>query len=236
MNTIDPRDLAVEYLLATRRGADEALALERQLAQLDRSELPRALDDDAPRLSFWLDVYNGAVQRHEVRTDGSSWDRLQHFRHPAVVVAGRQLSLDAIEHGILRRSRWRLSLGYVSNPVPGHFERTHRVDHVDPRIHFALNCGVASCPPIAAYQTGLIDEQLDRATRGYLATEIDRDGSAIVLSALLLWYIGDFGGPPGLRRFLADHDVEGWNRPIRFKSYDWTPAPDQWVGDDDHSS
>jgi len=212
MSTTDPRDLAVEYLLATRHGADDAGTFERRLAQLDQAELRRALGDDASRLAFWIDIYNGAVLRHEVRTDGSSWDRLQHFRRPAVVVAGQQLSLDA------------------------NFERMHRVDQVDPRIHFALNCGVASCPPIAAYRTALIDEQLDRATRGYLATEIDRDGSAIVLSALLLWYIGDFGGPPGLRRFLAAHEVEDWNRPIRFKSYDWTPAPDHWVGDEDQSS
>ena len=45
---------------------------------------------------------------------------------PAVVGAGRSLSLDTIEHGLLRRSRPKLGLGYLPNPLAGRFERSHR--------------------------------------------------------------------------------------------------------------
>jgi hypothetical protein len=231
--TRETLDLAREYLLSTRRRDAESPALERRLAVLDPLQLRREVADDAARLAFWIDIYNGAVQRHPVRADGPPWERLRYFRRPAVEVAGRTLSLDAIEHGLLRRSRWLLGLGYLPNPLPGRFERSHRVERVDPRIHFALNCGVASCPPIAAYSAELIDEQLDRATRGYLQAEIDRDGRALVVPALLLWYAGDFGGARGIRAFLREHGVQGWHRPIRFKRYDWTPAPDRWAAHPD---
>jgi hypothetical protein len=228
---VDPGELAADYLLAARRGQADALALERRLAELRQTELGGGLNDDASRLAFWIDVYNGAVVRQQVPELRSWWARLQHFRQPAVVVAGRSLSLDAIEHGILRRSRWKLGLGFVANPAPGAFEREHRLEALDPRIHFALNCGAASCPPIAAYRAGEIEAQLERTTRAYLQAETDREDEGIAIPMLLLWYIGDFGGPPGIRRLLRHHQIDGWNGPIRFKPYDWTPAPDQWASE-----
>ncbi len=230
-----PGDLAVQYLLAARRDGDDAQAWASRLADLDEADLHRALASDAARLAFWIDVYNGAVVRGAVDTSGPALARAGRFRRAAVTVAGRALSLDAIEHGILRRSRWKLGLGYLANPVPGRFERRHRVGLVDPRIHFALNCGAASCPPIAAYRTEHIHEQLDRATRGYLAAEVERDGPALLVPSLLLWYAGDFGGARGMRRFLRHHEVEGWNRPLRFKRYDWTPTPGNWAAGDGQS-
>ena len=38
------------------------------------------------------------------------------------------------------------------------------VDVIDFRIHFALNCGAKSCPPIAFYSYDKINDQLDLAT------------------------------------------------------------------------
>lgn len=233
MNSADPRELALEYLLASRSDPAAAEGLERRLAALTASDLRRALDGDASRLAFWIDVYNGAVLRRDEPDFRRPTERLLAFRRPAVSVAGQSLSLDAIEHGILRRSRWKLGFGYLGNPLPSRFERAHRVRHVDPRIHFALNCGVTSCPPIAAYRAGLIDEQLDLATRSYLATEVKPRGDGIEVPVLLLWYAGDFGGAPGMRRFLRHYDVNGWNRPISFGAYDWTPAVGRWSAGED---
>ena len=47
----------------------------------------------------------------------------------------------------------------------------------DPRIHFALNCGAVSCPPIAVYEGESLDEQLDIATEGFLEgnTIVDKE-------------------------------------------------------------
>lgn len=66
----------------------------------------------------------------------------------------------------------------------------------DPRIHFALNCGAVSCPPIAVYQADSIDEDLNMATEGFLEgnTFINTDESCISTSMIFEWYKEDFGG------------------------------------------
>ncbi len=227
----DANDLAVEYLLATRLGGPGVVELERRLAQLDEQDLRRSLDDDAARVAFWLDIYNAAVVRAGAVDLLKRHVRWRHFARRSLVIAGQRLSLDDIEHGVLRRSRWKLGLGYLGNPRPGRFERAHRVARVDPRIHFALNCGAASCPPIAAYERARWDEQLELATKSYLRTETRHDGDVLRVPSLLLWYIGDFGGPPGIRRMLRETGIEGWSGPLRFSAWDWRPAPDKWMGD-----
>lgn len=224
-----PLELAYGYLLATRVGDAAAAAAEQELAAIEPAALRRALADEAARLAFWIDVYNGAVERHPVRAGASTLDRWRYFSRPVVNVAGQDLSLDVIEHGLLRRSRWKLGLGYVGNPLPGHFEREHRVERLDPRIHFALNCGVASCPPIAVYTADHLEEQLDVATRGYLRGESELRAETLFVPQLMLWYLGDFGGLRGVRRLLRRYEVEGADGRIRFKRYDWTPAPGRWT-------
>jgi hypothetical protein len=229
MSTTDPLELAHDYLLATRMDDAAAATAERELAAIEPAALRRALAAEAGRLAFWIDVYNGAVERHPVRAGASMVDRWRYFSGPLVNVAGQDLSLDVIEHGLLRRSRWKLSLGYLGNPLPGRFQREHRVTRLDPRIHFALNCGVASCPPIAAYAVDRIEEQLELATRGYLHGESERRGDTLLAPALLLLYLGDFGGLRGVRRLLRRYEIEGADGRIRFKRYDWTPAPGKWA-------
>jgi hypothetical protein len=230
MTTADANQLAVRYLLAARTGKDDlARGHERDLAALDPVALASALREDAFRKAFWIDLYNAAVQRQTSYDFTSRRARGAFFRRPVATVAGKALSLDAIEHGILRRSRWKLGLGYAGNPRPSTFERTHRVERIDPRIHFALNCEAASCPPIAAYHAERVDRELEVATRAYLAREVHtRDGTTTV-PTVMLWFIGDFGGPAGLRRFLRIHDVSGWGGRLRFSGWDWTPRPGAWV-------
>lgn len=230
---LDPGSLAIELLVAVR--ADDVATVERvsaALAGISDAELQEGLTDDAAKLAFWIDVYNAAVQQQsldEVRT----WQGRQRlFRRPVVTVAGRSLSLDAIEHGILRRSRWKLGLGYGTNPRPGRFEHVHRVANVDARLHFALNCGATSCPPIAAYQGTRIDAQLDLATRGSLAASVTREDRTLRLPTVMLWFIGDFGGLRGIRRFLTRHEIENEGHRLRFQRYDWSPAPNNWAPED----
>ena len=230
--TTDPSALAIDYLLATRTAATATAAeLEQELATIDPVHLRDALTSDGARTAFWVDVYNAVILRQPVY-DFSSWrTRSRFFSRPAVTIAGRTLSLDTIEHGILRRSRLKLGLGYAANPAPSSFEREQRVRHVDPRIHFALNCAAASCPPIAAYRAEHIEAQLDLATRGYLQQTALPRADHLEIPVVFLWFIGDFGGPPGVRRFLRRHGVEGWGRPLRFGEWDWTPRPGRWAAD-----
>ena len=80
-------------------------------------------------------------------TRPGTWYLYCFFITPSVSykVAGVQMSLDDIEHGLLRVR-------------PGYFEgedeelqRKLRMPSLDARIHMALNCGARSCPAIAVY-------------------------------------------------------------------------------------
>ena len=217
--------------MAVRRGdaprTDELLA---ELGILDPDQLAAALTDDSTRIASWLNLYNAATQRLVERHPERFARRVRFFRQPAIVVASTTLSLDAIEHGLLRRSRWKAGLGWLGNPLPGRFERRFRVDVVDPRIHFALNCAAASCPPIAAYDAVGLDGQLDLATRSFLDQAVRREGRRLLVPRLFLWFMGDFGGPRGVRRFLERHGVETDGARLTFAHYDWTLRPAAWSG------
>ena len=227
-----PGELAAALLRGLRADdhdtADDALE---RLAALSGPQLREGLRHDPARLAFWIDVYNAAVVQQPPDLTSTRMGRLRVFRRPVIDIAGHGLSLDAIEHGILRRSRWKLGLGYLANPLPSAFERAHRVERVDSRVHFALNCGARSCPPIAAYDADRIDEQLDQAVRSHLAELVEEEDGTVRVPTVLLWFIGDFGGPRGVRRFLAEHDVDVAGRRIRYLRYDWSPAPGNWSAD-----
>ena len=143
-----------------------------------------------------------------------------------MTIAGRTLSPNAIEHGILRRSAFLAGFGYLRNPSPSAFERAQRVGRVDPRIHFALNCGARSCPPLVAWNRATLNADLERATGAYLAAESARssDGREVRVPRLLLWYRGDFGGRRGILALLRQHGVLGAAEEPRlcFGGYDWT--------------
>ena len=186
--------------------------------------------DDA-RLAFWLNVYNASVQDHLAR-DRSLFEKRGFpptrpiFRRDLVTVAGEAMRLDDVEHGILRRSQSGVGLGYVPRIRTSAFERRHRVDAIDPRIHFALNCGAASCPLVLAYHADDVDTELDAATRGYLETEVSYDPDADVarVPKLFSWYRGDFGGKSGIRAFLREHDAipADSNPKLAWSEYDWS--------------
>jgi hypothetical protein len=223
----DPVARSATLLRAVRTGETETAAeIWREFADLGSTDLATTLSDDDARTAFWLNVYNAAVQ-DELRADPSRYDsRIRFFTGDRVTVAGHELSLNDIEHGILRRSKSVLGLGYVPRVFPSGFERTHRVEELDARIHFALNCGAASCPPIAAYSTADLDEELALASRSYLEIEVDYDLDAGVVRVprLFLWYRGDFGGRAGIRDYLRSYGrlPEGTSPRIRYRSYDWS--------------
>jgi hypothetical protein len=130
---------------------------------------------------------------------------LSFFRRAAYIVDGQRVSLEDIEHGILRGNR--------GNPyVPGaHFAgpdpRRAWSLPLDPRIHFALNCGGNFCPPIQSYAPQRLDAQLDLAARNFVnaTVEIAPESDEVRLSQILRWYEGDFGSRDEMIDFLIVH-------------------------------
>ena len=218
-------ELAVSLLRAVKTG-NETTGLEREIASLDRERLIDTLDDDASRKVVWIDLYNAFAQLPldvEPALFENNWT---FFGAKRIHVAGQYLSLNDIEHGLLRRSQLPWGLGYLSNPLPGGFERALRVGKRDLRVHFALNCGAASCPPIAAYTPADIGRQLDLASESYLHGEVEYDpeGGVVRVPRLCLWYYGDFRGRNGIRSLLRRYDVipDGASPQVRHKGYDWS--------------
>ncbi len=197
---------------------------QKEIASGKLEDLISELNEDAKKLVFWINLYNAFIQIILVEKPGIYHHRKQFFDGKHSKVAGLTISLDNIEHGFLRRSKWKYSFGYISNPFITSYERAFRVDKVDPRIHFALNCGASSCPPIRSYNYNDLDQQLELATESYLEAEINYipDKNLMVIPAIFNWFRGDFGGKKGivefLRKYYSSYNV---NFKISFKAYDW---------------
>ena len=170
-------------------------------------DLHIGLSTDKEKLSFWINVYNAYIHVILDKHPELYEDRRSFFKTPYIALKDITLSFAEIEHGIIRRSQYEYFLGYLSKFFPPAFERKLRVSKRDPRIHFALNCGAKSCPPVIIYDAQHIDEQLDRSARRYLHkhTNYNKSEEKYYTTTLFSWFRGGFGGPDGIRDMLIKY-------------------------------
>jgi len=186
------------------------------------------------RLAFWINVYN-ALALHAIVAVGirrSIRELPLFFTRVSYRIGGFLLSLDDIEHGILRSNRRRPFPPL--RPFGGLDPRgVLALDPVDPRIHFALNCGARSCPPVGVYRAQAIEQQLDLAARNFINQAVALDGAGrLACSRIFRWYRRDFeaagGLVPFLLRYLDDGPVRtalaAAPRRLRWTSYHWALA------------
>ena len=198
---------------------------------------PQSLQTEQARRAFWINIYNAllvdAVISFGIKesvTEGAL-GLLTFFRRAAYQIGGKRVSLEDIEHGILRGNR--------GNPfVPGaqfpsDDKRLAWAIPLDTRVHFALNCGSRSCPPVQSYEAERLDEQLDLAARSYVSQDVTAlpVQGELRLSRIFRWFQADFGGRPGLVDFLIRHLPNDGRRDfliatgedvrLKFKPYDW---------------
>jgi hypothetical protein len=180
---------------------------------------PEAFPDDEDKLAYWLNAYNAftlnaIVDEYPITSvwktrDGAFFRRRRH------IAGGRAVSLDDIEHEILR----------------GRF--------AEPRIHFAINCGSNGCPAMrtSAFEPSGLNETLRAATAQFLASEwncrIDREKRRVYVSRIFKMYAEDFAGDAGTAReyqrgvlqFIAQHlglapeSIGGYE--VLYNVYDW---------------
>lgn len=204
---------AVDY---TALRADPAYA--RALVDLAGGRL-EGLRTDAEAIAFWVNAYNllaikAVADRYPLRSIRDGGSLLQSiWKRKVGTVAGREYTLDDIEHGILR-ARFR-----------------------EPRIHMALVCASLSCPDLRPepYVADRLDAQLDDAARRFLGNPTKGvvpgpDGRTARVSSIFRWFAADFGGNDGVVRFIRSKaetalarrlsDLEA--RGLSYLDYDWS--------------
>lgn len=218
----DPNTLARDLLLAVRyeRNTD---SLRDVLESVAFDDLADQLDSDPKKNAFWVNIYNAWYQ---ILATEFKLENPDIFKAREIRIGGHEFNLDEIEHGILRRYRHKYALGYLPQLFVKDEIRRLAVSQVDWRIHFALNCGAISCPPIAVYEVEKLEAQFDLATRSFLRQEvkIDEAEKTIVTTRIMFWFPGDFGGKEGIREILEEvfqKDLHGYQ--IGYADYDWTP-------------
>ena len=89
-----------------------------------------------------------------------------------VRINGKTVTLDHVEHDILR-PRYK-----------------------DARVHFAINCSAASCPPLRPepYLANALDRQLTDSTRSFVndAGSYRLEGNTLYVSRIFKWFSEDF--------------------------------------------
>ena len=220
--------LSEQLLLNVKMGKDTS-AFRKEIENTDPKTLKSDLSNDDKKKAFWINIYNAYYQilrkeKNVVKPDI--------YKKKLFTITRKPFSLDDVEHGILRRYRYKYSLGFFANLFPSKFIKENTVDKLDYRIHFALNCGAKSCPPIAFYNSKEINEQLDMATQAFLEGESDFDEQEKVVhtTALFKWFYADFGGTKGIKKIYKEQlnkDIADYT--IKYKEYSWEDDLDNFV-------
>src|ERR1700730_2233586 len=173
-----------------RRLVDDPNALRgnvQSLASVTPGELAGLPRDD--QLAFWINAYNTFALMSIV----------QHYplsRHTIVGLAFPANSIWQVS-GVWKERRWRAAGRAVSLDMIEH--EIIRPTFREPRIHFALVCAASSCPNLRseAYRGDRLNTQLEDQVRQFLANpdkglRLDRDNAQALVSKIFDWYGVDF--------------------------------------------
>jgi hypothetical protein len=139
--------------------------------------------------AFWIDAYNiitieGIVRNYPIKGGGlfsrmrfpnNSIRQISNFWDTVFIkVMGQDITLDDIEHEILRK------------------------EFKDPRIHFVLVCAAMGCPLLEskAFFRDDVHRRLERAANNFINSpekvKLDQEDNVLYLSSIFAWYKGDF--------------------------------------------
>lgn len=144
---------------------------------------------------YWVNLYNAltvdvVLDHYPVATIldidiSPGWFANGPWGRKLVEIEGEALSLDDIEHRILRPI-WK-----------------------DPRIHFAVNCASIGCPNLmqGAFTADNMEAMLEAATRGYVnhSRGAHVAGGRLYLSTIFDWYGGDIGNEAAIVDFVRHY-------------------------------
>lgn len=194
-----------------------------QFENVSKSDYEKWRRDE--RIAFWINAYNLAglktIIDHYPLGKGLSWKALAFpsnsiqqipnvWNQPALEVFGEKVSLNHIEHEILRK------------------------EFKEPRTHFGLVCASLGCPVLQSgpYLADKLDLQLNEQISAFLADpkkfRYNSDTDTLYLSPIFKWFKKDFEQTGGIRSFLNVHLPDGIGKGISEKTkiewldYDWS--------------
>jgi hypothetical protein len=198
-------DGTVDYAALAGDRAD----LDAYLASL-ATVVPDRLGSRDEQMAYWINAYNAITLAGVLRfyPTASVKDHRGFWARIITNCGGRDLSLDQIEHEILR-------------PMG------------DPRVHAAINCASRSCPKLRneAYVGERLDGQLDAQCRAFLASternRFDHRARVAHLSKVFAWFAADFAVEPYgsvrgfVRRYAPPQEWLAEEFEVRYLAYDW---------------
>lgn len=136
--------------------------------------------------AFWINLYNALTI--DVILDNYPVDSIRDIRSgffssgpwslELISIEGKQLTLDDIEHRILRPV-WK-----------------------DPRIHYAVNCASIGCPNLQqeAFTAENMEKLLNNAAKEFInhPRAASVEGDDLLVSSIYDWFADDFGGESGV--------------------------------------
>ena len=165
--------------------------------------------------AYWINLYNASTvflivaderEVNSIREIKSGFFTAGPWSKKILMVAQQELSLDDLEHGILRPI-WQ-----------------------DNRIHYAVNCASLGCPNLlrTAFTSDNTEGLLEQASRDFVnhprAASVN-SGGRLVLSEIYNWYKVDFGDSlAGIAAHLkkyADPDLTAQLNTAKSVSYDY---------------
>jgi hypothetical protein len=139
--------------------------------------------------AYWGNLYNAVTLKvildrypvasiRDIKSSGNWLDFKSYtgpWREQRVTVEGKKLSLDNIEHDVMRPT------------------------FKDPRVHYVVNCASFGCPNLMnrAWRAATLEADLDAAARAFInhprgVTVLPSGG--LKVSSIFKWFIADFGG------------------------------------------
>ncbi|MAN28570.1 MAG: hypothetical protein CMH15_09450 [Mesonia sp.] len=221
---VDLFQLSKNFYNAVKKGNSAGKYIE-QLNHISKESLENQLTNNTKKKAFWLNIYNTYVQYLLKENPDLYKDRSSFFKDERFTIAGEKMSLDDVEHGMIRDSRVKLSYGHLKDPFASKFEKKFRVSEVDWRIHFALNCGAKSCPPVSFYKVETLDEQLEKSAQAYLKREVkfNQKENKVYVPRLMDWFRADFEGKDGIIKILKNYQLipTSSDPEVEFLDYNW---------------
>lgn len=216
--------------------AEANVTLADSLANLNSVD-PLLLAGQEEKLAFWMNLYNLWVVQAALTSwddpdfDGASSDDFALFNTAFVQVDGQSLTLNMLEHGLIRGHQGSMDYYFADDPDLRALVEAWHADlwqgaPVDARIHVGLNCMSRSCPdlPGGAWRAATLWTDLDAAAVRF----VDHPGKGAGpdgVSTLFNWYVDDFTGSFGsveafvqAYRSTGDSDVDYGT----YLTYDWS--------------